>query len=139
MGDIVTLAALGTLFTFPFRGKVGMGVVMALQCVPDYSFDCFNLTEHFVIPETQHSKSIFLNFRSSLRIASRILRMLTTVNLDHQPRFKTNKIHNKTGKRVLAAKLIITQLFHPEMAPQKSLGIRHILSEIAGTVSLYRR
>jgi hypothetical protein len=65
------------------RGRCGK------DCVPNP----FDILQDFIVPETEDAVAAFYEPSIAFSVAA-IFRVLATIDLDHQPLFATNKIHD---------------------------------------------
>ncbi len=62
------------------------------QMSMDISNDILNMLQHIVVPIPNHTITMLLQHVSPLRIIARRLRVLATVDFDHQPRLWAQKV-----------------------------------------------
>jgi len=92
----------------------------------DHRANALEILQHFVIPEPQHTEGFAVKKLCSLAVVLSDVRVLTTVDLDHQTVRKADEIENVTPHRLLSADLEPRQLSTAENAPERSLGDCHL-------------
>jgi len=85
-----------------------------VQLPNNFFNDGINITEHIVIPKSQHTKSLRSKPLVAQLVFVSLFSMLTTVDFDYQTCFQTNKIHNISIDWKLAAKLASIDLPFPQ-------------------------
>ena len=87
------------------------------------------LREHFVIPETQHAKPLFIQppIAGSIRLG---IRMLATIELDDQFCVMCDEINNVWPDGRLSPESSLSKLFAIDFVPQNALCIRHVGAQL---------
>jgi hypothetical protein len=87
----------------------------------EYTVEIF---QHFVIPESQHSKSVLFEDCGSMVVLRHAIGVLAAIELNDQPCFDTCEVNDVSGNRQLSAELEVAQAPPTQMCPKKSLDIR---------------
>ena len=82
------------------------------------------IASHVVIPHANHLKTKPAQNAVTVRIIRCGVRVLSTIELNDQPRIKTDEIHDEIGQGVLPSKLRTKNLTRTKMTPQYALHIR---------------
>src|SRR5262245_15773565 len=108
-------------------GGVGGGGHV-LQSVNDDMHDAFNISEHVVVPESQHAVSIVTQISLPLAIAKRVLglAMLSAVKFDDHPRRVACEIRKIRSDGCLASKMRSLDFNSTQVPPQLSFGVSHV-------------
>ena len=78
------------------------------RCREDYLPDAFDIAQHLVIPESQHTIAMFAEPSIAHGVSS-ALGMLATVNLDDQPFLSTDEINDVPSDRLLTDEFMPAQ------------------------------
>jgi hypothetical protein len=71
----------------------------------DFGQHILRVQEHPLFPETQDTIAVDRHFPSSFIIVGLLLLVVTTIELDNQPRLRASEVRNGSGDWVLTAKL----------------------------------
>jgi len=90
---------------FPRRGKDRMGEASSWLCVAvDLLQNCLKLRLDFIVGEAENPISLGLQPLRTPLIVALLFSMLASVDLDDEPSFEANEIHDIAPQHVLAAK-----------------------------------
>ena len=110
------------LFSLPFKGRAGVGwVCWSMQPLPNRLEDTIEVIEHLVVPESQHAKPCLLQKRRAYSVGLDIFRVLAAVQLDNEPSFQADEIHDVVTERVLAPEFAAIKLPSAKTAPEQAL------------------
>jgi len=122
----------------PFRapeGRVGRGA----PCRAPEPAECPPVPPHplqnLVIPIAQHPKAQALQHFGATLVIRTLLKMLPTIQLDDQPRFKANKVGDVSAQGHLPTEAKTRQLAAPQLLPQAVFGIGRRVAQCPGTLS----
>jgi hypothetical protein len=87
--------------------------------------------QHFVIPEPNHSKSTASEILRSLDVVQQIIRVLSAVDFDNEPRSKTDKVDDISADRLLPSESMIAEVPVAQMTPKATFGVRCIQAKSA--------
>ena len=76
------------------------------QSLPNPLHHTLYIPQHFIIPKSQHAKTLHLQTRRAHRIISKPLGMLSAIHFDDQLAFNTNEIGDVISKRMLTTKFV---------------------------------
>ncbi|HEX4106261.1 MAG TPA: hypothetical protein VHX92_08510 [Rhizomicrobium sp.] len=93
----------------------------------------WQVRHHLIGPKPEHAKTIAFEPGGTPHIMRHLssFAVLTTIDLDHQPRGQANEIGKIWPKRKLAAEAQPIDLFAPQRLPESFLGIRRIGAKLA--------
>ena len=95
--------------------------------------NAINVFENFVVPETDHTKSLSIEKCGSARVPARLRGVLTTIDFDDYPALETDKINDIRANWRLTTEFRAFKLAQPKSTQKLSLGVGHVASEFAGT------
>ncbi len=115
-----------------------VSILLALKQSRHDNFDdrC-RLLKNIMIPKAQHFKLMCHQPLSALCIVNLIVHVLTTIKLDNQSFFKTNKINNVIAYWYLSLKFK-SEPICSKMIPKMLCNISAVFSSIASTLSQRR-
>ena len=105
------------------------------QCIRDAVKNFVNLAADFVVPEPQHGVPRITEKLTSTVVTNRLIRMLRTIELNDQLRFKANKICKKRSDGMLSSKLKSFHLVAAQTRPKLFFSLGLIDSESASRVA----
>jgi hypothetical protein len=85
-----------------------------------YSID---ILQHIIIPESNHSESIFLEATCPRRILFDLVGMLATIDLDDESMLETAEIGDVIADEMLTAELGTVQSFAAQMLPEQAFRV----------------
>ena len=86
----------------------------------------FGPLQYFIIPKPHHAKSRTREIERAVEIFRHPLRMLATIELDHQSRTHAHEIHDVTAYRHLPTESVATQMAVAHESPETPFGIAWI-------------
>jgi len=100
--------------------------------VPDRIDDIVRRSQNFIVPEAQNLEPIRAQPLCSMLVVhgTRLQIVLSSVDLDNQPAFKANKVHNVDAQSMLASEIIAQRLIS-QAAPQATFRICHLAAKIS--------
>ena len=101
-------------------------MVFSLDCLKNYHKHSIQILQHLMIPKPQNAIPPLIKESSTFRIIHRLLKMLSTINLDDQFFLRRAEINDVWSNGMLSSKTGILQLAHPQRLPQPHFSIRHI-------------
>jgi len=88
------------------------------------------IPQHLIVPEAEHAVACRLDDPAAGGIGVPIRRMVATVDLDDQPRFRAAEVRDVPSDRVLTAELDAAETPVAEEHPHSALGIRLRLAQL---------
>jgi hypothetical protein len=88
-----------------------------------------DISQYVMVPKADHSVAMCFDCRRSVSVA--FLRMLPTVALDRNAERAANEIDDTIADRKLPSELRAEKIAVPKVSPKRSLGIRHIVAQLA--------
>ena len=98
-----------------------------LKNVPDVFFHRIETVKYIMIPKSKDLKTCSLKKFGSFVIVFSSRCMLSTINLNYQHVFETDKIEDVVFKRVLSSELA-AHLSVAKRMPEATLCIRHVIA-----------
>ena len=92
----------------------------------------FGLLKRLIVPEANHAKATARQVVCAFEIIERGVCVLSSIELDDQPRSHANEIHDVSTERHLSPKSITAQLPIAEEVPDPLFGIGRIRAKRAG-------
>src|SRR5262245_55603139 len=94
-----------------------------------------DITQHIIVPETQHAIAARVEIIGTSRIGSDAMRLvvLSTIELNHEARTVTREVREVRSDRRLAPKMGIIHRQMTEVLPQHALGVGWLVAHRAGT------
>ena len=89
----------------------------------NFSQHNIDLLQYIIVPEAQHTKSVFTQDFGALRIIHGMISMLATVDFNYQRSFQTGKVHDIPADWKLPAELKVEQPPATQMLSQESFRI----------------
>jgi hypothetical protein len=91
------------------------------RCREDYFPDAFDIAQHLVIPESQHTIAMFSEPSIAHGVAS-ALGMLAAIDLDDKPFLATDEIKDIPSDRLLTDEFVSAQGPRPNVSPKLSFS-----------------
>jgi hypothetical protein len=95
------------------------------------------IAQNLVVPKPQNRKSLSAQPAVAPGVIIQRIGMLTTVRLNDAAGFKTNKIDDIWPQWLLTAELVALKSVRPQMAPQESLVLGGILTELSSITGIH--
>ena len=115
-----------------------MSLGVCVQILGDFGDNAIHVAKYIEVRETQHTQAAIIQ----VSVTFRILRLaflgvvLTTINLDDQPRRGAIEINDIVTQRLLTIELESIELFPAKLRPQRNLRIGSLKSADFGSVLL---
>jgi hypothetical protein len=117
------------------RGEGGVRGRRRRRCCEDCVPNAFDISQHFVIPETQDAVAMRDEPLIAHGVAS-ALRVLATVDLDDEPLLSTDKIHDIRTDRLLTHEFESVERPGAKVSPKLSFGAGRIFPQLTGQTRL---
>jgi hypothetical protein len=111
------------------RGRACHGIQNHLKHALD-------IGQHIIVPETQHAVTHGLQILGPMLVVIRLLRMLTTIQLNNQHGLRTDEIDDVTAYFVLPSELPSRQVAVAQVSPQQLFHIRHRTTQSARAIHI---
>jgi hypothetical protein len=111
--------------------------LVVVEGIPDRFEHGIQLLENLKVPEPHDPKSARLEPGRSHFISINLGCMLAAIEFDDQSRPEADEIDDIVSNRILLPELLPIRLPLLEMVPEAMLGLRHVLSEVAGEVAAH--
>jgi hypothetical protein len=92
-----------------------------MQFLPNCLDNAIQVIKYLIIPESQHTKPCLLQKPRAYSVGIDIFRVLAAVQLDNEPSFQTDEIHDVVPERVLAPEFAAIKLPSAKTAPEPAL------------------
>ena len=92
------------------------------------------IPQHIAVPEPDNPPTLCIKPCRPPFIVLRV-GMLTSVNLNYQPKFNTCEVGNKAANRMLAAKLVTGQTPVTQKSPHENLGVGLVPPKVSGLLA----
>ena len=106
------------------------GVSGEFQLFQDGGENAVGILQDVVVPEADYAVAVGFYHRGT-RFVGGAVAVLAAVEFDGQPRRSASEIDHEVANRVLARKLEPIQLAGPQMRPEPSFRVGHIVAQLA--------
>ena len=117
----------------------GEGANSAPQHFTDAFEDSLQRGQYLVVPESQYSKTMALQYQRTMMIILLTVRVLAAIYLHDQSGLNATEINSVVSYAVLAAELRTIQLTCAEAPPQRVLCICLVSTQVAAAVDVSSR
>jgi hypothetical protein len=117
----------------PLRGRIKEGGIS--QGFDNHVNDSIDVLKYIVIPKSQDSKTLISQPSVTLCIKTSLLSVLSSIHLNHDSLFQTDKVYDITPQRLLSPEFVAVNPPQAELAPKHTLGIGRVVSEFSGSCS----
>jgi hypothetical protein len=106
-----------------------------MQCFEDGLDDVARPSHHITIPESEDSIAASPKEGVSMKVLRSLIEMLTSIQLNDDLGFDTDKVADIDTNWVLSPELVAVPLPSPQMTPKATFSLSLVLSQLASEVN----